>query len=70
MTDESKRGLRLPAAQLRAALPLVAAACVLLAAWLAWSGWQQMRDANRSQALQASRDLAVSGTQHALQLQT
>jgi len=70
MTDESKRGLRLPAAQLRAALPLVAAACVLLAAWLAWSGWQQMRDAKRSQALQASRDLAVSGTQHALQLQT
>jgi len=70
MTDESKRGLRLPSAQLRAALPLIAAACVLLGLWLAWSGWQQVRDANRGQALQASRDLAVSGTQHALQLQT
>ncbi|MFL6591861.1 MAG: phosphomannomutase/phosphoglucomutase, partial [Luteimonas sp.] len=70
MSDEHKARLRLPAAQLRAALPLVAAVCLLLAAWLAWNGWQQMRDAHRSDALLASRDLAVTGTQRALQDQT
>ena len=66
MTD-SKPRLRLPAAQLRPALPIVAALCVLLALWLAWGGWQQLRDANRSQALQQARDLAAQGTAHALQ---
>ena len=69
MSDESKPRLRLPAAQLRRALPLVAGLCVLLAAWLGWTGWQQWQDASRNQALQASRDLAVTGTRHALQLQ-
>src|SRR4051794_20108971 len=69
MSDESKPRLRLPMAQLRRALPLVAGLCVLLAAWLGWTGWQQWRDASRSQAVEASRDLAVAGTRHALQLQ-
>jgi phosphomannomutase/phosphoglucomutase len=66
MTD-SKPRLQLSAAQLRPALPVVAALCVLLALWLAWGGWQQLRDANRAQALQQARDLATQGTAHALQ---
>ncbi|HZV23267.1 MAG TPA: phosphomannomutase/phosphoglucomutase [Luteimonas sp.] len=69
MTDETTSRRRLPIAQLRGALPLVAGLCVLLAAWLAWTGWQQWQDASRNQALQASRDLAVTGTRHALQQQ-
>ncbi|MDB6163993.1 MAG: phosphomannomutase [Xanthomonadaceae bacterium] len=70
MTDVIKRRVRLPTAHLRPALPIVGAACVVLALWLAWSGWQQLQDASQGQALRASRDLAVSGTQHALQQQT
>ena len=68
--SESKPRLRLPTAQLRPALPIVAGLCMLLALWLAWTGWQQLQDASRSQALQVSRDLAVTGTQRALQHQT
>ena len=62
--------LTLPTAQLRAALPLLAGLCVLLALWLAWNGWQQVQDASLSRSLQASRDLVVTGTGHALQQQT
>ncbi len=58
---------RLPHVQLRQALLLIAGLCVLLACWLGWTAWQQLQDANRSQALQISRDLAVTGTQRALQ---
>ncbi len=58
---------RLPHEQLRQALPLIAGLCVLLACWLGWTAWQQLQDVNRSQALQISRDLAVTGTQRALQ---
>ncbi len=68
--SDSKLRLRLPTAQLRAALPIAAGLSLLLAVWLAWTGWQQFQDVNRSHALQVSRDLAVLGTQHALQLQT
>jgi phosphomannomutase/phosphoglucomutase len=66
MTD-SKPRLRLSAAQLRPALPVLAALCVLLALWLAWGGWQQLRDANREQALQQARDQAAQGTARVLQ---
>jgi phosphomannomutase/phosphoglucomutase len=62
--------LRLSAARLRPALPALAVVCALLALWLGWSGWQQWQDANRSQALQQSRDLAAQGTGRALQQQT
>jgi phosphomannomutase/phosphoglucomutase len=58
---------RLPHEQLRQALPLIAGMCVLLACWLGWTAWQKLQDVNRSQALQISRDLAVTGTQRALQ---
>src|ERR687889_324671 len=69
MSDEPKRS-RLPTAQVRAALPLVAGVCLLLALWLAWIGFQEWRDTSQNQALQASRDLAVTGTAHALQQET
>ena len=61
---------RLSLAQLRPVLPALAIVCALLALWLGWSGWQQWQDANRSQDLQQSRDLAAQGTGRALQLQT
>ena len=70
MTDRTKPRLRLPTAQLRPALLVLAPVLALLALWVAWGGWQQMQDANLSQSLQASRDLAATGTQRALQQQT
>src|SRR5690606_3618651 len=59
---EAKPRSRLSAAQLRPALPLLAVAMLLAAAWLAWTGWQQARDADRMQALERSRDLAAQST--------
>src|SRR5690606_26831460 len=59
---EAKTRSRLSAAQLRPALPLLAVAMLLAAAWLAWTGWQQARDADRMQALERSRDLAAQST--------
>jgi len=67
--SDLKTQLQRHAAQLRRALPLLAAACVLLALTMAWKGWQQWRDSNRSHALQQSRDLAVQGTRRALDSQ-
>jgi phosphomannomutase/phosphoglucomutase len=67
--SESNPRLGLSAATLRPALPIVAVLCVLLALLLAWTGWREYQDSSRSQALQESRDLAVQGTHHALQLQ-
>ncbi|MCJ0826167.1 phosphomannomutase/phosphoglucomutase [Luteimonas sp. 50] len=67
--SDSKPRLRLPAAQLRPVLPLVAALCALLALWLAWNGWQQLRDDRRAQGLEQARDAAVQGTAHALRQQ-
>ncbi|NUS38152.1 MAG: phosphomannomutase/phosphoglucomutase, partial [Lysobacter sp.] len=68
--SESKPRLGLSAAALRPALPVVAVLCVLLALALAWIGFREWQDAQRSQALQASRDLAVQGTAQALKKQT
>ncbi len=39
---------------------LVAGACVLLAAWFAWSGWQQHRDDSRRAGIERARDQAVA----------
>ncbi len=58
----SEKRLHLSAAQLRPLFPLLAVVLALLALVLAWNGWQQMRDANRSQALQQARDLVAQGT--------
>ncbi|MGN6512789.1 MAG: phosphomannomutase/phosphoglucomutase [Lysobacteraceae bacterium] len=60
---------RLSAGTLRPALPILAALCALLALALAWTGFRQWQDAQRSDALQTSRDLAVQGTARALQKQ-
>jgi phosphomannomutase/phosphoglucomutase len=68
--SESNPRLGLSAAMLRPALPILAVLCVLLALLFAWGGWGEWRDAQRSHALQESRDLAVQGTRHALQMQT
>src|SRR5690606_32530749 len=46
----------------RPAMPLLAAALVLLALWLAWSGWEQLQDESRRGAVQQARDGAVQGT--------
>ncbi len=39
---------------------LLAGACVLLAAWFAWSGWQQHRDASRRTGIEQARDQAIT----------
>ncbi|HET6435365.1 MAG TPA: phosphomannomutase/phosphoglucomutase [Xanthomonadaceae bacterium] len=57
------------AEQLRPLLPALALACLVLALLFAWTGWRQWQDARRSEALQTSRDLAVQGTQRALDRQ-
>ena len=69
MSDSNPR-LGLTAATLRPALPILAVLCVLLALLFAWGGWGEWQDAQRSHALQESRDLAAQGTRHALQMQT
>ena len=46
----------LTAAQVRALLPVLAVLLLLLAAGLAWTGWQQTQDAKRSQSLEQARD--------------
>ena len=61
---DEKRGdkARQALAQARPLMPLLAAALVLLALWLAWSGWQQLQDESRRSAVQQARDGAVQGT--------
>ncbi len=62
--------LRVSTAHLRPLLPVVAVVCILLTLWLAFNGWQQLRDASRIQALQQARGLAVDGIVRALQTET
>lgn len=45
--------------QLRPALPAIALVCGLLAAWMAWSGWEQYSAEHRKGALVGKRDNAV-----------
>src|SRR3546814_5919201 len=59
----------LTAAQLRPLLPVLAVVLLLLAMGLAWTGWQQMQDANRSRALEQARDMVAQGTARALRQQ-
>ena len=53
-------------ASLKQLLPLVAIASGLVAAWLAWSGWQQHSDESRRSAVQMARDNAVQAAAAAL----
>ncbi len=64
MTDRPR--LHVSAAQLRPLLPLLAGLLVAVATWLAWTGFQQSRDAQRSGALGQARDQVVQGTSRAL----
>ncbi|MDQ2703461.1 MAG: phosphomannomutase/phosphoglucomutase, partial [Pseudomonadota bacterium] len=57
------------AAQLRPLLPVLAVVLLLLAAGLAWTGWQQMQDANRGRLLEQARDLVAQGTARSLRQQ-
>jgi len=68
--SESNPRLGQSAAMLRPALPILAVLCVLLALLFAWGGWGEWQGAKRSHALQESRDVAVQGVHHALQMQT
>lgn len=53
-------------ASLKQLLPVVAVASGLVAAWLAWSGWQQHRDESRRNAVQQVRDTAAQSAAAAL----
>jgi len=64
VTDRPR--LHVSAAQLRPLLPLLAGLLVAVATWLAWTGFQQSRDAQRSGALGQARDQVVQGTSRAL----
>ncbi len=66
MKGVEKEQLTASAAQLKSVLPLVIAACALLAAWFGWSGWQLHQDGERRQAVTEVRDEAVQAAQLAL----
>ncbi|WP_101926782.1 MULTISPECIES: phosphomannomutase/phosphoglucomutase [Luteimonas] len=66
MSDTEPRKTRALLAQLRPFAPLLAAALVLLAAWLAWSGWRQMQYEQRVSSAQTTRDAAVASTRQLL----
>ena len=63
MTETSAtepRKPRLSATQLRPLLPLLAAACGLLALWLGWSAFAQYQAGEREDTLQRARDQATA----------
>ena len=66
MADRKSSNSQLPLADLRRALPLLAALFALLALWLGWSGVQQWRDLQLADNLQQARDAALSNSQAAL----
>src|SRR5690606_40843073 len=47
-------------------LLLLAAGAVLLALWLAWTGWQQMQDGTRRDQLSVNRDALAQSTARSL----
>ena len=53
-------------ASLKQLLPVVAVASGLVAAWLAWSGWQQHSDESRRNAVQQVRDTTAQSAAAAL----
>lgn len=66
MKGVDKEQLPAAAGQLKAVLPLVIAACALLAAWFGWSGWQLHSDGARRMAVTQVRDDAVMAARVAL----
>ncbi|MEO6366210.1 MAG: phosphomannomutase/phosphoglucomutase, partial [Luteimonas sp.] len=69
MTAESTR-FKLNPAPLGPALPWLAGVLALLAAWMLWSGLQQMREATRQQALIAQRDASIAAVNRYVGSQT
>ena len=73
MADKKPGKAQLPATDLRRVLPMLAILFALLAAWLAWGGVQQWRDASLSDEVGRARDAVLSAadktlTTHTLQL--
>src|SRR5690606_11131071 len=60
MPDTRTRRTPLSLEPLKPVLPALVVACLLLALWFVWSGWQQQRDTSRQQGLEQSRDQVVS----------
>ncbi|QDH68839.1 phosphomannomutase/phosphoglucomutase [Marilutibacter alkalisoli] len=57
---------QLSAEQGRLLRRVLAVACILLAGWFAWSGWQQQQDSSRRSSVQQARDGAVKSVQGVL----
>ncbi|AWV08740.1 phosphomannomutase [Lysobacter maris] len=66
MVDLKIERPQLSAEQGRLLRRLLALACVLLAAWFAWCGWQQQQDSSRRAGLQSARDSVVQSVQEVL----
>ena len=62
MTTKSDPAKARVFAQLRPFLPYLAAVLVLLAAWLLWSGWQQLQDGTRRSSTTLARDTTATMT--------
>lgn len=61
MTVSEANRFKLDRAAVRPGLRWLALALALLAAWMLWSGWQQMRDGARMASLTAQRDGVAAG---------
>ena len=66
MVDKKTAASHLPMAELRRALPLLAAFFALLALWFGWSGVQQWRESRLEQGLQQARDASLTATDQSL----
>lgn len=66
MVDLKIERPQLSADQLKPLRPVAIALCVLLAAWFAWSGWQQHRDNARRTGIERARDAAVEAAKTGL----
>ena len=66
MKAVEKEQLSASAAQLKVVLPLVIAACALLAAWFGWSGWQLHSDGVRRLTITELRNDVVAAAQESL----
>lgn len=66
MAEKKPRKSQSSTADLKRALPMLAALFALFALWLGWGGVQQWRDARLEEDLQRARDSVLSATQQSL----
>jgi phosphomannomutase/phosphoglucomutase len=66
MAENKPRKSQSSTADLKRALPMLAALFALLAVWLGWGGVQQWRDARLEEDLQRARDSVLSASQQTL----